>query len=178
VGKIDDLAARAKGNPLAQSELADVHALTQFEVYDRFWTKGVLFRSTSLQRPNAKFDNTGVMVPFLKITRKRDGTEESNTETAYGSIVNIFVHRVTVGAPARVLLEIEWKTVIGSLFNGRMPRVKVDRKSAWNLEHRYEFADKINCQNVVFWPRRARMPTSADEVAIFRECRARPLERS
>jgi hypothetical protein len=121
--------------------------------------------------------NTGVMFPFL-VSVVRGGIRNDVEHTAYGTIQNIFVHQISPEAPLRTIFEVEWKTQIGSFFKGRMPRLKDDPRSDWNLEHRYEFADRAFCQNVGFWWTSARNPKVTDRVAVFRESRERPLERT
>jgi hypothetical protein len=58
-----------------------------------------------------------------------------------------------------------------------MPKVRLDPGSAWNEHNRYEFLNKVWCQNVVFWPATMGQVNPVEFLAIFRHSKNRNLDR-
>ena len=99
--------------------------------------------------------------------------DDRTSQVAHGEIVGIYKHRATSKQRKQVLVQVEWFTNCGTLYNGRMQQVKRDPKSAWNRENRFEFFDSsFYCQEAGFWPRNLRAPTG--KVLL---CITRPLNR-
>jgi hypothetical protein len=128
--------------------------------------RGTLFRSLVARK--SVHDNSGVMMPYIC----NDGTSKN----AFGRIQRIYDLDVD-GIYPLPIFEAEWFDLAGSLYNGRMPKVRVNPGSAWNRTNRYELMSKIWCQNVVFWPANMGAPNNLDFLAIYRHSENRPLDR-
>lgn len=146
------------GAPLTDLERGELFDSLLVVEYPSMLLNGVLFRSPKYSRASVT-DNTGVMLDFLN--------NKGAQQTAYGRIRHIYSYKVSSQSEERPVLDIEWFTSNGSFFKGRMPKVKTDAKSDWNLKYPFEFASKIHIQNVAYWPQNAWKPCASTLVAIY-----------
>jgi hypothetical protein len=91
--------------------------------------------------------------------------------TAYGELINIYKHKARKKDRARVVVQVEWFTTVGTLHKGRMQKVIRDPKSDRNREDHFEFMERFLCQEAVFWP--VKMRNVGGEMV----CITRPLNR-
>ena len=127
-----DAGARCDTGPnmLTQDDEQDLALCGEVKEFDICWSRGVEFRSRKYQKATRKYDNVhrgDVSVCRGSTVSKVAGVERERQASEYGVITSIHVHRLHRATPPRVIFEVEWKTVCGSLYDGYMPRVRDDR---------------------------------------------------